>query len=54
MIMKIMITDNQEDNTVASGKLPYTGFETIVKIFIGLAIVGSIVFYVRYKKLQIK
>ena len=47
-------SDNQEDNTVASGKLPYTGFETIVKIFIGLAIVGSIVFYVRYKKLQIK
>ncbi len=47
-------SDNQEDNTVASGKLPYTGFETIVKVFIGLAIVGSIVFYVRYKKLQIK
>ena len=47
-------SDNQEDNTVASRKLPYTGFETIVKIFIGLAIVGSIVFYVRYKKLQIK
>ena len=47
-------SDNKEDNTVASGKLPYTGFETIVKIFIGLAIVGSIVFYIGYKKIQIK
>ena len=47
-------SDNKEDNTVASGKLPYTGFETIVKIFIGLAIVGSIVFYIGYKKIQVK
>lgn len=47
-------SNSNNDNTTAPGKIPQTGIQVTLSIFIIVAFIGVLVFFIRYKKLTDK
>lgn len=47
-------TDEETDNTTATGKLPQTGASIVIYVAITLVIVAGVIFAIKYKKYNIK